>query len=171
MQMLQAGGIPILSDGVRGADADNPRGYLELERVKQIKSDKAWLDDAEGKAVKIIHMLLMDLPCDREYRVIFMRRDIDQVIRSQAVMLDRGGKQGGTLRSDRLQAIFQAQLSQVDAWLAGHTRFRVLNLEHALALKSPRQCAREVAAFLQLPLDEEAMAAAVDPALHRHRSA
>ena len=54
MQMLHAGGVPVLTDSLRAADTDNPRGYLEFERVKQIKTDKSWLDDAAGKAVKIV---------------------------------------------------------------------------------------------------------------------
>ena len=97
MQMLRAGGIPALTDEVRAADEDNPRGYLEFERVKRIKQDTAWLDEAAGKVVKMVHLLLYDLPPDRPYRIVFMRRDLDEVLASQRKMLDRQGKQGAAI--------------------------------------------------------------------------
>ncbi|MFM9144976.1 MAG: sulfotransferase family protein, partial [Phycisphaerales bacterium] len=84
MQMLHAGGIPAVTDGLRTQDDDNPRGYFEFERVKQLRTDKAWLDDAAGKAVKVIHLLLMELPDDRPYRVVFMQRDLREVVKSQS---------------------------------------------------------------------------------------
>ncbi len=94
MQMLAAGGLSVLSDGIRTADEDNPRGYYELEAVKQTKQDPSWLAGSEGKAVKLIHALLTDLPVDRPYRVIVMRRKTETVVKSQAVMLERLGHEG-----------------------------------------------------------------------------
>src|SRR5450432_3057856 len=93
MQMLAAGGMPLLTDQIRAPDQDNPRGYFEFERVKQIKRDQAWLGSAVGKAVKIIHLLLYDLPPNRNYRVIFMRRNIEEVLISQRKMLQRTARQ------------------------------------------------------------------------------
>ncbi|MFO1003217.1 MAG: hypothetical protein U0936_23025 [Planctomycetaceae bacterium] len=58
MQMLAAGGLPVLGDEHRPADEDNPRGYLEDARVKSLERDATWLAEAEGKAVKIISFLL-----------------------------------------------------------------------------------------------------------------
>ena len=84
MQMLAAGGISPMTDEVRAADSDNPRGYYELEKVKHLRQDHTWLKDAVGKAVKIVHLLLMELPADRDYRVILMQRDLEEVLRSQA---------------------------------------------------------------------------------------
>jgi hypothetical protein len=97
MQMIHAGGIPALTDGQRTSDDSNPRGYFELERVKQLKQDKSWLDDAAGKVVKVIHLLLAELPDDRPYRVVFMQRDLREVVQSQATMLARSGRTGGQL--------------------------------------------------------------------------
>ena len=91
MQMLEAGGIEILSDGERQADDDNPKGYYELEAVKKTKDDASWVETATGKAVKMISQLMLDLPLDREYRVIFMRRDLQEILASQAKMLARRG--------------------------------------------------------------------------------
>ena len=94
MQMLAAGGVPPLTDAQRAPDASNPRGYLELEAVKRLKTDKSWLPDARGKAVKVIHLLLPELAeADWEFRVIMMRRPVEEIVASQRAMLARLGRQ------------------------------------------------------------------------------
>jgi hypothetical protein len=138
MQMLHAGGMPVLADGVRTADADNPRGYFEFERVKALRTDKGWLDQAEGHVVKIIHLLLPELPPDRDYRVLFMERSLPEVVRSQSVMLERSGRAGGGLAPERLMAMYQVQLQQVHNWLASNPRAAVLKLPHARSFGSPQ---------------------------------
>lgn len=170
MQMLRAGGIEVVTDALRSADADNPHGYLEFERVKHLRTDKSWLDDAHGKAVKVIHMLLPELPLDREYRVIFMRRDLREVIKSQGTMLERSGRKGAGIPAERLIATFEGQLRSVDAFLGASTCFKVLSLDHARCLADPALAASQLRAFLDSPLDEAAMVAAVDPALHRNKA-
>ena len=89
MRMLEQGGLPVLIDGVRTADDDNPNGYYEFEAVKQTREDASWLEGSEGKAVKMVYRLLYDLPPDRAYRVLFMTRNLDEVLASQRVMLTR----------------------------------------------------------------------------------
>lgn len=170
MQMLKAGGVPILTDAAREADEDNPRGYLEFEAVKRLKSDRTWLDRAGGHAVKIIHMLLVDLPDDRPYRIVFMNRPMSEVIRSQSIMLGRSGRKGAALAPERLAQVFHAQLTQVRQWLAARPNFQVLEVEHAAVMAGPLEQARRIQAFLRLPLDVDAMATAVDPSLHRNRA-
>ena len=95
MQMLEAGGMEVLTDGIRQANEDNPRGYYEFERVKQIKEDPGWLEEAQGKVVKMVSMLLFDLPAGYRYRIVFMRREMREILTSQRVMLERLG-QGDT---------------------------------------------------------------------------
>lgn len=170
MQMLHAGGIPAVTDGLRTQDDDNPRGYFEFERVKQLRTDKAWLDDAAGKAVKVIHLLLMELPDDRPYRVIFMQRDLREVVRSQSTMLARSGRAGGGLPPERLIAVYEQQLKAVDAWLAARQGFEVMRVPYAELVQDPGTWVPRVAGFLGRALDVPAMQAAVDPALHRNRS-
>ena len=48
MKMLEAGGLEVVEDGQRTADIDNPKGYYEDERVKELAEmdDKSWLRDA-----------------------------------------------------------------------------------------------------------------------------
>jgi hypothetical protein len=170
MQMIVAGGIPPVTDGLRAADADNPRGYFEFERVKQLKSDKAWLDDARGHVVKVIHMLVTELPDDRPYRVVFLDRDLREVVKSQSTMLARSAKSGGALPPERLMAVYDAQLKQVHAWLAARPNFAVMTVRHADLIRDASGQARAMNAFLGGGLDEAAMAAAVDPSLHRNRA-
>ena len=170
MQMLHAGGIPAVTDGLRTQDDDNPRGYFEFERVKQLRTDKAWLDDAAGKAVKVIHLLLMELPDDRPYRVVFMQRDLREVVKSQSTMLARSGRAGGGLPPERLMAVYEQQLKTVDAWLAARPGFGVLRVPYAELVRDPGGWVPRIADFLGQPLDRAAMHAAVDPALHRNRS-
>ncbi len=174
MQMIVAGGIAPLTDGLRVADDDNPRGYFEFERVKALRTDKAWLDDARGKVVKVIHMLVPELPDDRPYRVVFLDRDIREVVKSQSTMLARSGKSGGGLPPDRLAAIYAQQLAQVHAWLTARPNFAVLSVRHAELIANPRTQAARLAEFLaqpeSAPLNVDAMTAAVDPSLHRNRA-
>ena len=173
MQMLVAGGMPAVSDGLRTADADNPRGYLELEAVKKLKTDSAWLAGARGHAVKVISMLLYELPADYEYRVIFMHRDMDEILASQKEMLKRRGTAGADSGADADAAMRQhlgAHLKKVEAWLAERKNFHVLYCEHRELLRAPVEQARRVGEFLGPGLNEQAMVQAIDPSLHRNRA-
>ena len=170
MQMIHAGGIPALTDGQRTSDDSNPRGYFELERVKQLKQDKSWLDDAAGKVVKVIHLLLAELPDDRPYRVVFMQRDLREVVQSQATMLARSGRAGGQLAPERLIAVYEQQLKTVEQWLAARPNFSVLRVPYAQLVSDPAGVVPAVNAFLGGSLDEARMRAAVDPGLHRNKA-
>jgi len=170
MQMLTAGGIPPLTDALRSADDDNPRGYFELEKVKLLRQDRSWLPEAAGKVVKIIHLLLMELPTDQQYRVVFMHRDLAEVTKSQAVMLERSGKSGAAMSPEKLAAVFFNQLATVRKWLAERPCFRVMDVNYAELIKNPAASAREINEFLGGSLDVNAMIAAVDPTLYRNRA-
>ena len=171
MQMLQAAGLPPLTDGKRTADEDNPRGYFEHEAVKHTQNDIAWLNEANGKAVKVIHLLLSSLPGDRSYRVIFMLRDIEEVINSQRLMLERQGRASPTLSDKALAGVFEKQLAAVREWLAVQPNFSVLYLNHRNVIGQPIETARAVAAFLDAKMPVESMAAVVCPTLYRQRNA
>jgi hypothetical protein len=167
MQMLQAGGMPVLTDGERLADESNPRGYLELEAVKRTRSEAGWVAEAAGKAVKVIHLQLRDLPADYDYRVIFMRRNVDEVIASQQSMLDRMGRKGAGLPPDKLRPLMETQVRDVLAWMARQPNFTVMEVEHADAVYRPGSVAAMVNEFLGGGLDEAKLAEAADPKLHR----
>lgn len=169
MQMLAAGGVPPLTDHQRMADDDNPRGYFEFERVKQLKTDKGWLDEARGRAVKVIHMLLTELPDDRDYLVIFMRREVSEVVRSQATMLERSGRAGGGLAPDRLAGVYQQQIAAVERWLAARPCFAVLDVPYAGLVGEATLWVERINTHLSGGLNTPAMAAAVDSSLYRNR--
>lgn len=173
MQMLVAGGMAALTDGQRVADEDNPRGYYELERAKKIKTDRTWLEEARGKAVKMVHLLLLDLPpgdvSGPEYAIVFMRRDLDEVVRSQRVMLERSGKSGAALTPERLMDVYRRQIEQVLGFVSKHPRARVLEVDYRDVVADATGTAARVAAFVGGGLDVGAMAAAVDSGLYRNR--
>ncbi|MEX2306447.1 MAG: sulfotransferase [Pirellulales bacterium] len=169
MQMLEAGGLPVLTDGVRESDDDNLRGYYEYEPVKSTRRDASWLQHAAGKAVKVVYLLLKDLPMQYEYHVIFTRRDLQEVVRSQQVMLDRRGERGANLGSQEMVRTFQRQLQALEDWLNQRRNFRRLDVPYREVLADPRAQSRRMAEFLGVPLDIEAMAAVVEPSLYRQR--
>ena len=166
MQMLRAGGVPLLTDEARPADESNPRGYFEYEKSRALRKDNKWITEARGHAVKIVVQLLPALPSPREhgYRVIFMERNLGDVVRSQNLMLGRQGKVPGD--ANRLAATFSNHLTAVKRWLAA-LEVPVLTVAYADAVTDAVPVAQEVNRFLGGALDETAMAAAVDPALHR----
>lgn len=171
MQMLDAGGHPVLVDDERPPDAHNPRGYFEFAPAKALDRDASWLPRAVGRAVKIVHVLVPRLPEGYAYDVVLLRRDLREVVASQDVMLAATGGAPQGPATPRLEDIFARQLAEVEAWLHASRGFRVLPVEHARALAEPRAVAAALAGFLERPLDETAMAAAVDPALYRQREA
>jgi hypothetical protein len=168
MQMLGAGGWPLLYDEERPADAHNPRGYFEFAPVRRLPAGAGWVAAARGRAVKVIHAQVAALPAGFDYRVILLRRDLREVVASQDAMLPAGA--GETLPAARLAQIFAAQLRGLEAWLAAQPGFRLLRVEHAALLADPCAAAHAVSRFLGGGLDVAAMAAAVDPALRRQRA-
>jgi hypothetical protein len=170
MRMLDMGGMPALTDHVRAADEDNPLGYYEFEPVKRTKQDPSWLVGAAGKVVKMVHLLLLDLPDGYEYRVIFMRRRLEEVIASQDVMLARKGKGGAGLPPERMIGLFQEQIDQVDTWTRARPHFRILHVSYNDLLSDPRPAVAQVNEFLGGDLRTDRMLEVVDPQLYRQRA-
>jgi hypothetical protein len=169
MQMIAAGGIPPLVDHIREADRDNPRGYYEFERVKQVKEDQGWLEEAQGKVVKMVYRLLYDLPPAYQYRVVFMRRDLDEVIASQEEMLRRLGKESSGLDKARLAEIYQRQLAEVIVWLQSQPNFSMLSVIHRDVLDDPERVIHALDGFLGGQLNTGAMLRVPDTSLYRQR--
>jgi hypothetical protein len=170
MQMLAAGGLPILSDGERKSDTDNPRGYLEWERIKQLPKDPGCIAEAEGKAVKVISQLLLSLPDGHEYRVIFMQRPLPEVLKSQDEMLSRRGNTATGGDNSAVEKAFHGHLTQVDRWLAGKQNIGVLRMQYHRVLEEPHVAAGEIASFLETQLKIVDMTQQVDSRLYRNRT-
>ena len=170
MKMLEAGGLPMVTDGLRLADASNPNGYYEFERVKQLDKagDTAWLADARGKAVKIISFLLTYLPESYDYKVVFMRRDLGEVVSSQNQMLDARGEARGAA-ADRTSALYEQHLDQVERFLRQRSCFSTLMVDYATVLSDASGQAARINGFVGGHLDVIRMAAVAEPALYRNR--
>jgi Sulfotransferase domain len=170
MRMLAAGGIEIVTDSMRQADADNPYGYYEYEKVKRIKKDASWLDATDGKAFKMVLSLLYDLPMDRTYKILVMERNMQEVLISQRIMLHRQGKDVSAPDDERMGHLFARHIAATKAWLQDQNNMDVLYLDYHDILSKPRESAKTIQQFLGQTLDTERMVAAVDVSLYRNRA-
>lgn len=171
MQMLDAGGVPVVTDSVREPDPDNPRGYFELAATKSLASDSAWVREHRGEALKVVAPLLRSLPEDVPYRVVFMERDLGEVMASQRAMLARQGAEPRSSEEGALATAFERMLRETRDWLGREERVETLFVGHAGVLADPAKASAAVAEFLALDLDRDAMAKVVSPDLHRQRQA
>jgi len=170
MMMLQAGGMGILTDNIRRADDDNPKGYYEFERVKEIEHDKEWLPLAEGKVVKMVSVLLRHLSDDYQYKVIFMRRKMEEILASQRRMLIRRGENPDAVSDEKIAEASRKHLQQVEKWLSDQEYMDVLYVQYNDVLSDPREQATRISRFLDERVDPERMARAVDERLYRQRA-
>ena len=171
MKMLEAGGLDVVVDGLRTADEDNPKGYYEDERVKDLANelDKSWLTEARGKVIKVISFLLKELPETQNYQIIFMRRDLREVLASQAKMLERRGESSET-DDERMLELWGDHLWKVDRLLRRAPHFEAIEIQYRDAIENPRQMAVQMRNFLDLDLDLDQMTGVVDEKLYRNRA-
>ena len=170
IQMLVAGGMTPLSDGERVADADNPRWYLEWERIKTLPNDPGCIAEAEGRVVKVISRLLLSLPSGHDYRVIFMQRPLPEVLASQDEMMRRRGTFKEGANAAAMAAAFEKHLREVYAWIESKPYVRSIRVPYHDALKQPEEISRNIVEFLEIPLRVKAMKEQVAGSLHRNRS-
>lgn len=170
MRMLEAGGLPPLTDNLRTADLDNPQGYYEFERVKQLdRGDTAWLATAQHRAVKVISALLQHLPATYTYKVIFIERHMSEILASQRKMLAHRQEDSEDLTDAEITALFEKHLREIHQWLAQQPNFRVLYIHYSDLLSEPAAHAAQVNQFLGGVLDANKMASVIDPTLYRNR--
>ena len=168
MRMLELGGLPVLTDEKRGADDDNPNGYYEFEAVKQTADDPSWLDGSEGSAVKMVYRLLYDLPSDRQYRVLFMRRNLDEVLASQQVMLNRHGVKDEVSHAQMMK-LFRAEIDAFYKWVEKQAHIDLIDVDYNCMLSDSSQELAKVNDFLGGSLDLDNMLKGVDASLYRNR--
>ena len=174
MQMLEAGGLPAMTDQERKADVDNPRGYYEWEAIKQIAKKPELLDDetVRGHAIKCISMLLPFLPAKHQYKVVFMLRPIAEVVASQGAMTSRLGTKGASLDPEQLERGLRAHREEIRRWASNAEHVRWLEIDYPALVREPGPAMTKLVEFLggeRLPNERE-MATVVDPALHRRKS-
>ncbi len=170
MKMLESGGLEVMTDALREADVDNPKGYYEDERVKDLgeTKDKSWVRDARGKVLKVISFLLKDLPSENRYRVIFMRRDIEEVLASQNKMLVHRGEENPA-EDAIMKEHYQKHLEQVKRLTTNLPNYEMIEIGYREAIDDPAGVAKKVNEFLGGRLDLPAMAETVDKKLYRNR--
>jgi hypothetical protein len=171
MRMLAAGGLPVFQDGRRAADVDNPHGYFEHERVKDLEKDpdRSWIRQGRGKVLKVISFLVRFLPDDNDYRVIFMRRDLDEVLDSQDKMIERLGTQDAAAEREAMKEAYRNDIVRTRLHCRKQANFELLEVHYAATIDEPAATARAVNEFLGGRLDERAMVGAVDASLYRNR--
>ncbi len=170
MKMLEAGGLPPLIDNIRTADDDNPKGYYEFERVKAMdKGDTAWLAEAQGKVVKVISALLKFLPDEHHYKIIFIRRNMPEILASQRKMLIRRGEDPDKIDDEQMAELFTKHVTQVENWLKEQSNMSVLFVHYTEILSDPQPQIIRINQFLGDRLDTDQMTVVVDPALYRNR--
>lgn len=170
MNMLEKAGIPPMQDGIREADIDNPKGYYEFEQVKKIAEDKSFLPACKGKAVKMISRLLVELPPGYVYKVIWMRRNIDEIIASQKKMLVRRGTYDASVKDDDVRRMLLRHVEKTLTWVKAHDYLDMIFVNYNKLLADPSEGIAQLAAFLGAHLDTAAMRSAIDPSLYRNKA-
>jgi hypothetical protein len=172
MNMLDAGGMEIMTDSERVADIDNPKGYFEYERVKDLEkeTDKSYVREGRGKVLKVISFLIKDLPDDNDYRVIFMRRDLEEVIASQNKMIQRLGTEDSTAAEEAMKEAYRNDIVRTRLLCKNRPNFELIEVHYKNTVEEPSATVNSVNTFVGGHLDEAAMRAAVDGSLYRNRS-
>jgi Sulfotransferase family len=172
MRMLEAGGMAPFTDGERAADIDNPEGYYEFRRVMDLEKDpdRRWVREARGRALKVISFLLRHLPDDNAYRIVYMRRNLDEVLKSQDKMLDRLGNPAPGADLEAMKEAYRNDIVAARLYARKQPHMEMLEVHYAETVGDPAATARTVNAFLGGGLDEAKMAAAVKAALYRNRA-
>lgn len=170
MKMLDAGGVPPLTDGIREANVDNPKGYYEYERVKKLPDDTHWIPLAKGKAVKVLAELVKYLPDTYSYKVIFMERNLDEMLESQRKMLIRRGKDPDELSKTELKDMFIKYRDMIRDHVESHPTMDVLYVGYNELMLDPEACVTGINSFFDGDLDTKAMVAVIDPELYRNRA-
>ena len=169
MRILEAGGLEVVTDNIRKADNDNPGGYYEIEKVKKLKKDSSWLDDCHGKVIKVISQLLFDLPDNKRYKILFIRRNMEEILAPQRIMLKRLGRTGAGISDEKMAEKFHNHLQKTENWLSSRDEIDVLYLNYNKLIENAIKYVADVNAFLDGGLDEEKMAGVVEVKLYRQR--
>ena len=169
MQILQSLQIKLFTDNHRSADESNPKGYFEHQWVKTIEKDNSWLTDVKGKAIKIVSPLIKYLPVDLNYKIIFMNRDLDEIIQSQERMLTENNKKDDATNSEELKQIFLKDLKQSKDWIHTQLHSEVLEILHSKLLKNPETELEKIKSFLKIDINTTLILKVIDKNLYRSK--
>lgn len=172
MRMLETGGMSVITDHLRVPDESNPKGYYEFERVKQLQDgNTGWIAEGKGKVVKIISALLEYLPPEHQYRIVFMQRNMPEILASQREMLLRRGEPTDRISDRHLTDLYQDHLARITEWLAERDNMKVIYLHYNQIMENPHAPIVQLCQFLQpFPLDPDKMLSVVESSLYRQRA-
>ena len=170
MQMLEAGGIEIGTDNRRKPDIHNPKGYYEIEKIKDLKNDSAWIQNMCGKAIKVISHLLYYLPLTLQYSIIFMQRDMQEILISQRKMLNRLGRDNGTVNDGSLAKKFETHLQKVNQWMKNQKNIDFLYINYNTLLVNSSPSIENIQKFLCRPVALDRMESIINLDLYRNRN-
>ncbi len=169
MKMLVEGGVPAVSDSIRNADEDNPNGYFEFEPVKQLsEGQNEWLAEADHKVVKVVSALLEYLPTTHHYKILFMERDINEILASQQKMLSRRQEESRVSDAE-MEDQFRKHLADIKYWLARQPGMDVLYVDYNQLMSNPDGFCPKIAAFIGVPVDQAKMRSVPNGRLYRNR--
>ena len=169
MQILQSMGIELFTDNKRSPDKSNPKGYFEHELVKSIEKDSSWIKNVKGKAIKIVSPLLLYLPINYSYKIIFMNRDLDEIVQSQENMLLMKGVKKSQIEPEWLKQIFAKDLKHARTWIQELPNSESLGLSHSILLKNPELELEKIKKFLNINVDLKNAINVIDKKLYRAR--
>jgi hypothetical protein len=170
MKMIQAGGMDVVTDDIRRADRDNPKGYYEFEKVKKIKEDVSWLETTRGKTFKMVSMLLYDLPDHENYKIIFMKRNMEEILTSQKRMLERQKPEEANVDYMKMGRLYEKHLKHLEPWFEQQENMDVIYINYNDLIANPREHLDKVNKFLGYALNVEEMMQVIDLSLYRNRS-
>ena len=168
MKILESGGLEVYQDGIREADIDNPKGYYEYEKVKKLKENSDWLENVKGKAIKIIFNFLYNLPADLKFKIIFMKRDLDEVINSQNKMIKRRGEVS-KISNEQLKGLYLEEIAKIEKWLSSKPNMNVLYIKYSNVVENPDAEVLKINSFLDNCLNASGMKNAIDNSLYRNK--
>ncbi|MFO8051013.1 MAG: sulfotransferase [Thermoplasmatota archaeon] len=169
MKMLEAGGLEPLVDNVREADVDNPKGYYEFERVKKLPEDTEWLSEAKGKTVKVLAELIKYLPPDHNFRIVFMMRDMDEIIASQRKMMERRGEDPDAVPDQEMRDLLRSYLKNLKIHVREQPNMEVCYISYNDLMTDPTLSLEELEEFFDGELDPVRMKEVIDRSLYRNK--
>jgi len=170
MKMLESGSMQLVKDNIRKADIDNPNGYYELEKVKELENDNSWLGCAQGKAIKIVSPILQHLDNEYRYKIIFMVRNLEEILASQRKMANRLAIFEDKIEDNLLKQKYSLHLEEIKKWGEQCDNIDILYVDHAIAINDPSSVVDSVCKFLDHELNRNEMVSVVDSSLHRHQA-
>ena len=165
MQMMDKGGLDVLTDGNRKSDDSNPKGYFEYDPVMSLHKDNTWLDKAQNKSLKVVAPLLKFLDPKFRYKVIFMNRDLTEVVKSQQKMI---GKNPDVLPINLFEA-YKKHLRQVEIWKEREPGVELIYVDYKDVINNTKKVVDKVVSFIGVDMNKNEMENCVDKSLYRNK--